>query len=210
MTEDADLGLRLVRWGYRTGTITYPTYEDAPTSIRVWLPQRTRWFKGWAQTWLVHMRDVRQLYRDLGPASFLVTQVLTAGMLVSALAYSVFAATILWICGLLLLGYVPTMPNLAFLTLDSVNIVCGHAAFLALGWWTLPKTERRDFWKLVLWTPVYWVLLSAAAWRAVWQLYRCPHAWEKTPHKPSRVSRRQRGTQGITARSSAIPRLVKR
>ena len=47
VTEDADLGLRLVRFGYHTATISLPTLEDAPESLSVWLPQRTRWFKGW-------------------------------------------------------------------------------------------------------------------------------------------------------------------
>jgi hypothetical protein len=47
VTEDADLGLRLVRFGYRTATISLPTLEDAPEAFSVWLPQRTRWFKGW-------------------------------------------------------------------------------------------------------------------------------------------------------------------
>jgi cellulose synthase/poly-beta-1,6-N-acetylglucosamine synthase-like glycosyltransferase len=47
VTEDADLGLRLARHGFRTGMITRPTYEDAPEKLKNWLPQRTRWFKGW-------------------------------------------------------------------------------------------------------------------------------------------------------------------
>jgi cellulose synthase/poly-beta-1,6-N-acetylglucosamine synthase-like glycosyltransferase len=193
VTEDADLGLRLARLGYKTGTITYPTYEDAPTSARIWLPQRTRWFKGWAQTWFVHMRDVPQLYRDLGPASFIVTQVLSAGMWISALAYAAFTLTIAALVGYLLTGGPLSFQQSALLVLDTVNVVFGHAAFLALGWWTLPKTERRGFWKHLLSMPGYWLLLSAAAWRALWQLYRCPHAWEKTPHRPSR--RKGAGTQ---------------
>src|SRR5690606_27544608 len=57
VTEDADLGARLCRFGYRTDVIWNATQEDAPTDIRTWLPQRTRWFKGWVQTWLVHMRN---------------------------------------------------------------------------------------------------------------------------------------------------------
>lgn len=57
VTEDADLGLRLFRRGYRCGVLTRPTYEEAPTEIDAWLGQRTRWFKGWLQTWLVLMRS---------------------------------------------------------------------------------------------------------------------------------------------------------
>ena len=47
VTEDADLGMRLYRFGYRCGTINRPTYEEAPTTASAWLGQRTRWFKGW-------------------------------------------------------------------------------------------------------------------------------------------------------------------
>ena len=50
VTEDADLGMRLLRCGYRTQTLTRPTYEPAPDRWRTWVPQRTRWFKGWCLT----------------------------------------------------------------------------------------------------------------------------------------------------------------
>ena len=66
VTEDADIGLRLARFGYHTGTISLPTWEDAPEALSIWLPQRTRWFKGWLQSWLVHMRSPKALLRDVG------------------------------------------------------------------------------------------------------------------------------------------------
>lgn len=47
VTEDADLGARLLRFGYRAETILLPTAEDGPETARIWVPQRTRWFKGW-------------------------------------------------------------------------------------------------------------------------------------------------------------------
>ncbi|WP_309085932.1 glycosyltransferase [Chelativorans sp.] len=208
VTEDADLGLRLARLGYRTDTITAATIEDAPTSTGVWLRQRTRWFKGWAQTWLVHMRDIPQLYRELGPASFLVAQVLTAGMWISALAYSVFVVTAVALIAKISMGGPVANHQMALLALDTVNVVFGHGAFLALGWWTLPRYERRGFCRHMLLTPAYWLLLSAAAWRALWQLYRCPHAWEKTPHRSRRnIAGAQRRKPGPTptTRSSSSP-----
>jgi len=208
VTEDADLGLRLARMGYKTGTISLPTYEDAPATARIWLPQRTRWFKGWMQTWLVHMRDVPRLYRELGRTSFLITQILTLGMWISALAYIGFPIsagtmlTIMAIQGDFLSHYT------ALLALDIVNVVFGHGAFLALGWRALPKTEQQGLWWHMLCIPFYWLLLSAAAWRALWQLYRCPHAWEKTPHRPSRwktreVQRRKPGPNPTMVGSSS-------
>lgn len=182
VTEDADLGVRLARFGYRAETISCPTYEPAPTRFGVWLPQRTRWFKGWSQTWLVHMRNPGRLARDLGPGSFLVAQVLFAGMLASVLLHPLLLATFLFLLvGLLSAEPVSTVDKTLFV-IDVVNIVCGYLSFLLLGWRAQTRAERRSFWKVVLSTLPYWALLSCAGWRALWQLWKRPHLWEKTPH----------------------------
>ena len=68
VTEDADLGIRLARQGYRTGVLGSTTWEEAPPVFGIWIKQRTRWLKGWMQTYLVHTRDLRRLNRDLGLA----------------------------------------------------------------------------------------------------------------------------------------------
>jgi cellulose synthase/poly-beta-1,6-N-acetylglucosamine synthase-like glycosyltransferase len=178
--------MRLARFGYRAETISRPTYEPAPDRIGVWMPQRTRWFKGWSQSWLVHMRDPRRLMADLGPASFAVAQVLFAGMLASAMLHPLLLATFAFLV-LELLSSVPIGPlRSALLLFDVANIACGYLSFLLLGWQTLARDERRGFWKIVLFTPPYWAMLSVAGWRAVWQLWRRPHFWEKTPHEAPR------------------------
>lgn len=189
VTEDADLGIRLARYGYRTETITLPTGEDAPDTPLVWLRQRTRWFKGWTQTWLVHMRSPSRLMREVGVGSFLIVQVLVAGMLVSALAHPLL---LLSGAGLLavMVAAEPSGLQTALLAIDVANIVCGYGAFLFLGWRALTPPARRGFWKHVLFTPVYWLMMSGAAWRALGQLYRDPHRWDKTPHKPQWSARR--------------------
>lgn len=194
VTEDADLGIRLARLGYRAEVISCPTREQPPRNFSVWLPQRSRWFKGWAQTWLVHMRNPALLARELGFGSFLIAQVLFAGMLASALLHPLLLATLIY-CGV---GFLLARPAAAsgslLLGVDVANVVVGYASFLLLGRQTLARRERRAFWKTVLCTPFYWVMLSAAGWRALWQLYRRPHHWEKTPHEPDR---RCRGPSGI-------------
>jgi cellulose synthase/poly-beta-1,6-N-acetylglucosamine synthase-like glycosyltransferase len=186
VTEDADLGIRLARFGYRAETISRPTREAAPNRISVWLPQRTRWFKGWAQTWLVHMRNPARLMTDLGPGSFAVAQVLFAGMLASAMLHPLLLATFLFLVVRLLLSEPVGTLGSALLLLDVVNVACGYLSFLLLGWQTLKRDERQGFWKVVLLTPPYWVMLSFAGWRAAWQLWRRPHYWEKTPHQAPR------------------------
>ena len=47
VTEDADLGLRLARFGYGVGILPSSTQEEAPAFIDAWLRQRRRWSKGW-------------------------------------------------------------------------------------------------------------------------------------------------------------------
>lgn len=187
VTEDADLGIRLRRLGYAIQTITCPTYEDAPTNIAIWLPQRTRWFKGWLQTWLVHMRHPRVLLDTLGPASFVTTQVLFPCTIIAALSNILLVMAL--VVAVVWLGVTGSLPPVygAMLLIDVANIVLGYGGFLAIGWLSLPLKERRSLWKYALMTPFYWIMLSLAAWRAVWQIYRRPHHWEKTPHFPRRA-----------------------
>jgi cellulose synthase/poly-beta-1,6-N-acetylglucosamine synthase-like glycosyltransferase len=214
VTEDADLGLRLARHGYRVDTITRPTYEDAPEKLANWLPQRTRWFKGWMQTWLVHMRHPRILWRDLGPASFLMSQILCAGMVVSSIAHPVFLFSLFYICLRHLLFMQHATAGLlqwTILVLDVVNITLGYLTFLVLGMRTLLAKERMSLWATVLLTPFYWALISLAAWRAVWKLYREPYHWEKT-HHPRRTREAVRPARAAASSpefspSSEIPAL---
>lgn len=200
VTEDADLGVRLARYGYRTDVIRAPTGEDAPETLAIWLKQRTRWLKGWAQTWLVHMRDPRQLMSDIGFRSFVGVQILLAGLLGSALLHPVLLVTGAGLAASAVAEDVPPVQRLLFM-LDVFNIVLGYGAFLLLGWRATPRSRRRGFWKLVVFTPVYWLMMSVAAWRAVIQLYTDPHRWEKTPHR-----RRQRaGRPAPAMRRAGLP-----
>jgi glycosyltransferase involved in cell wall biosynthesis len=90
VTEDADLGVRIARLGYQTGVLASTTWEEAPPVFRVWLTQRTRWLKGWMQTYLVHTRDVRRLNRELGLRAAIGFHVLMGGLIGSALVHPAF------------------------------------------------------------------------------------------------------------------------
>ncbi len=175
VTEDADIGLRLKRFGYRAETITLPTLEAGPVSLSAWLPQRTRWFKGWAQTWLVHMRSPRRLARELGPLSFVVAQILFAGMLLAALAHPLlFVTLLLMLVRALLFGELGIYNGL-LLGVDVGLVGLGYLAFITVGARTLPRADIGRLPAIVAATPVYWLMLSLAAWRALAQLVRAPH-----------------------------------
>lgn len=197
VTEDADLGLRFKRLGYRTGVLTHPTFEDGPEDLQTWLPQRVRWFKGWVQTWLVHMRSPRALWRDLGSVSFLVMQVLFLGMLVSALIHPLFLVTIAYVTAKLVwTGSAQTLEML-MLMLGFANILFGYGAFIAIGAMTLSMKEKGRLLGTGLLTPLHWVLLSVAAWLALWEIYRKPHHWNKTHHRRTR-SMREPAADGVS------------
>jgi cellulose synthase/poly-beta-1,6-N-acetylglucosamine synthase-like glycosyltransferase len=175
------------RYSYRTDTIALPTREDAPTSFDVWLPQRTRWMKGYIQTWLVHMRDPGLLRRELGLRSFLTVQIMCLGLVLSSLVHPLLLATGLYFGALLAGGATLGTFKTVLLVVDCLNVLGGYASFLLLAWRASTREERRSFGKLALFMPVYWMMLSLAAWRAVYQLARAPHRWEKTPHRARRV-----------------------
>ncbi len=186
VTEDADLGVRLARAGYRTGTLTRPTYEEAPILLTVWIKQRTRWFKGWYQTWLVHMRQPVKTMSDLGVKNSIVFQLMIAGMAISALVHPLLIYFIITdIMGYMSSGRWRSAAGPMFM-LDITTVVLGYLSFVWLAWRTLPvrKLTHLRFW--LFGVPLYWLLLSISAWRALWQLLRRPHFWEKTPHGLSR------------------------
>jgi hypothetical protein len=50
---------------------------------------------------------------------------------------------------------------------------------------------KRGLFELVPWAllkPVFWILHSIAAYKALWQLITRPHYWEKTEHGTSRFA----------------------
>jgi cellulose synthase/poly-beta-1,6-N-acetylglucosamine synthase-like glycosyltransferase len=190
VTEDAELGMRLSRFGYRAAVIDSLTYEEAPARFSPWLRQRTRWFKGWMQTWLVHMRHPIALLRDLGVSGFIVFQLVVGGTVLAALVHSIFAAQLVWDIALNRSSAAnDDLATAIVASLHGTTLISGYLIFAAL---SIVGLARRGLlncaWVLLL-TPLYWVMLSIAAWRALFQLVYAPHHWEKTEHGLARTSR---------------------
>lgn len=185
VTEDADLGMRLYRLGYRADTLTRHTFEDAPTERSIWLGQRSRWFKGWMQTWLVLMRRPIDLTRELGLSGTLMFHVLVTSMLVSALGHPLilfFIAMTVW--NIAFAAHASAFEMFMFL-LDWFNVIFAYTVFVRLGWNAMGRNERARVGLQWRYVPLYWMLMSVAAWRAAIELYRKPFFWNKTPHKPA-------------------------
>jgi cellulose synthase/poly-beta-1,6-N-acetylglucosamine synthase-like glycosyltransferase len=183
VTEDADLGIRLARAGFEIRVLESTTWEEAPARLGGWLRQRTRWLKGWMQTYLVHMRQPRRLLRELGLFRFAGLQVLMGGMILSALVHPWFYALAAADAARGLAIDVPlTLPSHALWWLGFVNLVAGYVTGMALG---VVALAGRGWLRLAAHAalmPLYWLLVSAAAYRALWQLVRAPYVWEKTAH----------------------------
>ena len=190
VTEDADLGMRLARLGFGAAVIGSTTYEEAPARMAPWIRQRTRWFKGWMQTWLVHMRHPVRLARELGVGGFLTFQLVVGGTVLSALVHPVFIA---------MFGYavarnsvLPSGIDLASAALASLcggALIAGYLTSATLGLLGLKRRKLLRHGFVLLLMPLHWLLLSVAAWRALWQLLRDPFRWEKTAHGLARTSR---------------------
>jgi cellulose synthase/poly-beta-1,6-N-acetylglucosamine synthase-like glycosyltransferase len=189
VTEDADLGIRLYSHGYNTGVLKRPTLETAPTNISVWIKQRTRWLKGWMQTWLVFMRHPIQLLVKRGWVGFVIMQVMIGGMLIAALAHPFAFIFIGYTLYKALLGtfFGATTLELTLIYLDIFNLIGGYFIFVYVGMSALISGQKKKIktrWLFL--PPLYWLLMSFAGWRALSQLPLRSQFWEKTPHEPAR------------------------
>jgi cellulose synthase/poly-beta-1,6-N-acetylglucosamine synthase-like glycosyltransferase len=196
VTEDADLGMRLARLGHRIGTVNSLTWEEAPVGAGQWLRQRTRWFKGWMQTWLVHMRHPLRLAREMGLRGFLALQLTVGGTVLSALVHPFFMGLVLHDLAVGdFFAEQPTLEDTLRKWLAVAVLIIGYVGAGMLGIVGLKRRGLLRIGWILLTLPLYWLMLSAAALRALYQLVRAPYQWEKTPHGLARSSLR-RGRRG--------------
>ncbi|MGU3557187.1 glycosyltransferase family 2 protein [Asanoa ferruginea] len=189
VTEDADLGLRLALAGYAVGDLPSPTFEEAPARLGPWLGQRTRWLKGLVQTSLTHGRRPLANARRLGGLETLCAAALVPGTVVSALAYPVCLAAAAWS---FLVLEIPAAPVFLDNLSTGLAITLFGTGLAALVLPALVGCARRgwgDLARSVPWMPVYFLLISLAAWLALIELVRAPLRWNKTRHGLARTSR---------------------
>lgn len=180
VTEDADLGIRLARHGYRTELLPSTTFEEANCHVIPWIKQRSRWLKGYAITYVVHMREPGRLLAQLGWWRFAGLQVLLLGTLLQ------FVLTpVLWSFWLLFLGlghpfdgllptYLSVGLALLFFVAEVVNLSVNLVAL-----------RQRHHRALRIWAPslhFYFPLAALAAYKGLWELMTTPFYWDKTTH----------------------------
>lgn len=202
VTEDADLGFRLARHGYRTEMIETVTGEEANCHVVPWIRQRSRWLKGYMVTYLVHMRAPATLYRQLGPRKFWGFQ----AHFISALS-QFFLAPFLWSFWLILFGLPHPLNDILplstlqgfgvlFLSVEIISILVSMTAVSG------PKHRH-----LLLWVPTlhfYYPLGVFAAYKALFELIFSPFYWDKTQHGHSLFSQHLSASEGPPARHAPL------
>lgn len=203
VTEDADLGFRLVRAGYRIGDLPSNTREEAPVSIPAWLKQRSRWIKGYIQTLVTHSRSPLRLMREAGIAATLAFLSLVFGTVATALGYPAFAVAAL----------IAYWDGSLF---EPVGTAATLTSIIALGVWLLGSValfvppvvgalRRRapGLLLLVPLLPLYYALVSVAAWMALYEYFNRRFAWNKTEHG---LARRRAPIPDATSDAAIPPR----
>ena len=181
VTEDADLGIRIEREGFEIRILDSVTFEEANSDFVNWIKQRSRWFKGYAQTCLVHLRDPVTLWRDLGAMGFLEFVLFVGGTpLLAVLSPLFWALTAVWFVA---------QPHLIRAVFPApvfyAGLVCwafGNFAIFYLTLATCRAMKRPDLSGAALLIPLYWAMMWIAAIKGFVQLVATPSFWEKTTH----------------------------
>ena len=179
VTEDADLGVRLSRHGYRTELLTTQTLEEATCEPWRWIKQRSRWLKGYAMTYAVHMRAPRRLWRELGAMRFLGVQIVFLGTLSQFVL-----APVLWSFWLFTFGlphfaaHLPTGLAILFAVLFGAS----EAISLATSGLAVWRPGHRRLLPWIVLQHVYFTLGTVAVYKALWEAVSAPYFWDKTEH----------------------------
>jgi cellulose synthase/poly-beta-1,6-N-acetylglucosamine synthase-like glycosyltransferase len=183
VTEDCDLGIRLFKKGYKTAIVDSVTLEEANSNPINWFNQRTRWIKGYIQTYLVHTRQSLLLWKK-SKMDFFTFQLVIGGKVFSSLVNP-----FMWAASIVYFGFYnyagafieSLFPPLIFY-IGLFTMVLGN--FMYFYYYMIGAAKRKQYWiiKYVFLTPIYWLAMSLAAWIALVRFIYQPYYWFKTKH----------------------------
>ncbi len=180
VTEDADLGIRLHKAGWKTAIVDSTTLEEANSELNNWINQRSRWIKGYLQTYLVHMRNPPRLVREMGLKSFISFQLVIGGTFILLLNPIFWTLTTVFF--FTEAGFIEELfPSFVFYA-AAFQLFVGNFVFMYLNVAGSVQRGYFDLVKYALLSPLYWGLMSIAAWKGFLQLFYKPFYWEKTVH----------------------------
>ena len=181
VTEDCDLGIRMFRENYEIKVLESTTLEEANSDFVNWAKQRSRWYKGYLQTFLIHLRAPRELKREIGFKGIGHLCAFVGGTPILAVVNPFF-----WILTLIWFIAQPLFVKQIFPAPVYYVGLCLWAFGNFLLWYLTVITARhaRPVGLVLAATlvPIYWMMMSVAAIKAMWQLIVTPSFWEKTAH----------------------------
>ncbi len=196
VTEDADLGVRLFKAGGKTAVIDSTTYEEANSELYNWIRQRSRWVKGYIQTWLVHTRHPLKLMRDIGPYQFFSFNMVVGGTFFGFLVNPIYwLLTALWF--LTHWAFIQQLFPGPIFYVGAIGLYFGNFAFMYTNVAGCMRRGYYDMVKYALLSPLYWALMSIGAWKGFIQLLYKPSYWEKTKHGLYRGAINTQQTAGL-------------
>jgi cellulose synthase/poly-beta-1,6-N-acetylglucosamine synthase-like glycosyltransferase len=181
VTEDCDLGVRMFREGFQVKILESITLEEANSDFVNWVKQRSRWYKGYLQTFLIHLRSPKEVTNDMGWKGVLhLCAFVGATPILAVLNPFFWGLTLVWFIAhpAFLIEIYPAPVYYVGLVLWAFgNFLLWYLTIL-----TARVTSRDTLVFTALLVPVYWVMMSIAAVKAMWQLIVTPSFWEKTAH----------------------------
>jgi glycosyltransferase XagB len=183
VTEDCDLGVRLFKMGYKTALINSVTLEEANSKSKSWIKQRSRWIKGYLQTYLIHMRNPITLFKQMGFHFFLFQLIIGMRMTFMIINPALWLMTISYFAAYRYVG--PAIEELfpaAVFYVAVFVLVFGNFTYFYSYMIGSAKRQRWSVIKYIFLIPAYWIMTSIASVVAFYQLIVKPHYWEKTSH----------------------------
>lgn len=180
VTEDADLGLRLARRGWRCLLVDSATAEEAVSQTWPWVRQRSRWQKGFILTWVSHLRDPARMWAELGPWRFLGVQVLFLGGILAALTAPVLWGLLATLLGLPLPG-LSSLPPAGLWAIGAL-LLLAQTLFLASSVLAANRPGLRHLIPWAITLNFYYALATVAVYKALLEIALRPFWWDKTDH----------------------------
>lgn len=184
VTEDADLGMRIAKHGFKTAILNSTTYEEANSNARNWLNQRSRWIKGYMQTYLVHCRTIDYFLKNGKKTDFFSFQLVIGGKILSMLVNPVmWTLTISYFIFRPLVGTAieSIFPRIIFY-IALISLVFGNFLYFYYYMVGAIKSGKHDLVIYSFLIPFYWLFMSVAAIKAAIELTFRPYQWNKTEH----------------------------
>lgn len=186
VTEDAELGFRIGIKNYKTYLIDSITLEEAPLTLKSWSIQRSRWIKGYLQTYLLYLKNIRvkadfSIKQNIG-FHFFVGLPMLSFMLLPALAF--IMAWSLKFGGSLLINF-EIIKLCKVLGMINLGLMIFLPMIIAILVFKKSKWQAEIF--SIINYPFYWFLHTISSYRAIYHLFKMTYYWDKTEHGLTRI-----------------------